>query len=85
VFFNEAINCERYVQVILGKFFPELAEKERLCGWFQQDSATAHTAFMSMQVLSDVVGDIIINSGISPAHSPSLNPDDFFFWGCLKD
>jgi hypothetical protein len=42
--FNETINYERYVQVILGQSFPELTEEERLCGWFQQDSATAHTA-----------------------------------------
>jgi hypothetical protein len=34
----------QYVQVILGQFFPELTEEERLCGWFQQDSATAHPA-----------------------------------------
>jgi hypothetical protein len=41
LFFKETINCERYVQVILGQFFPELTEEERLYGWFQQDSATA--------------------------------------------
>jgi hypothetical protein len=85
VFFNETVNCERYVQVVLEKFFPQLTEKERLYGWFQQDSATAHTARMSMQVLSDVFRDRIISSGIWPARSPSLNPGDFFFWGCLKD
>jgi glutamine amidotransferase PdxT len=38
VFFNEKINCERYVQVILGQFFPELAEEERLYDWFLQGS-----------------------------------------------
>jgi predicted transcriptional regulator len=55
-FYNETIKCERYVQVILGQFFSELTEKERLYGWFQQDSATAHTARMSMLALSDVFG-----------------------------
>jgi hypothetical protein len=45
-FFNETIYCERYVQAILGQFFPELIEEERLYGWFQQDSANAHTARM---------------------------------------
>jgi hypothetical protein len=44
LFFNQTINCERYVQVIAGKFFPQLTEEEILYGWFQQDSATAHTA-----------------------------------------
>jgi hypothetical protein len=54
-------------------------------GWFQQDSATAHTARMSTQSLSDVFGDRIISSGIWAARSPDLNPCDFFFWGSLKD
>jgi hypothetical protein len=39
VFFNETVNCKRYIQVILGQFFSELTEEERLYGWFQQDSA----------------------------------------------
>jgi hypothetical protein len=47
VFLNKTINCKRYVQVILRQFFPELTEEERLYGWFQQDSATAHAARMS--------------------------------------
>jgi hypothetical protein len=44
VFFNETINYERYVQVILRQFFSELTEEESLYGWFHQDSATADTA-----------------------------------------
>jgi hypothetical protein len=42
------------------------------------------TLHMSMQALFDVCGERIIGSGIWPAHSPDLNPCDFFFWGCLK-
>jgi hypothetical protein len=45
VLFNETINCEKYVQVILRQFFPQLTEEERLCGWFQQDAATAHCMY----------------------------------------
>jgi hypothetical protein len=63
-FSDETINCERYAQVILGQFFPEFAEEERLYGWFQQDSATAHTSCISMQTLSDIFGDRIISGGI---------------------
>jgi hypothetical protein len=85
VFFNETINRERYVQVILGKFFPELTEEKRLYGWFQKDPATAHTARMSKQVLSSIFGDRTISSCIWPECSPDLNPYDFFFWGCLED
>jgi hypothetical protein len=62
-----------------------LTEEERLYGWFQQDSATAHIARMSLLALSSVFGDRIISSDIWPARSPDLNLCDFFLWGCLKD
>jgi hypothetical protein len=53
VLFYKRVNHERYAQVILGQFFPELTEEERLYGRFQQDSPTAHTAHISMQALLD--------------------------------
>jgi hypothetical protein len=71
-------------QEIFGQFFPELTEEEGY-DWFQQYSATAHTARMSVQALSDDFGDRNIGSGIWPARSPDRNPRDFFFWDCLKD
>jgi hypothetical protein len=70
--FNETINCERYVEVILGQFFSEITEEERLCGRFQQDSSTALTERMSIQTLSDVFGERIASSDIGPARSPVL-------------
>jgi hypothetical protein len=84
VFFKGTINRERYVQVILRQFFSELTEVERLYGWFQQDSATAHTARMSMQGLSDVFRDRIISSDIWLACTPDLNPCDFFLLGLFE-
>jgi hypothetical protein len=77
MFFKETINCERYVWVILRQFFSELTEEERVYGWFLQDSATAHTARMSMQALSGVFGDRINSSDIWPEGSPDLNPCNF--------
>jgi hypothetical protein len=82
--FNKTINCERYVQVILGQFFPELTEEERLYDWFRQESANAHTASMSMQPVSDIFGNSIISSSILPAHSPNLNSCDFFLLGVCE-
>jgi hypothetical protein len=38
-----------------------------------------------MQTLSDVFGDRIISSGIWLAHSPNLNPCDFFICGSVKN
>jgi hypothetical protein len=85
VLFNKIINFERYLQANLEPFFSELAEEERLHGLFQQDSATAHTLYISTRALSDVFGDRIIGSDIWPLRSPDLNSFHFFFWGCLKD
>jgi hypothetical protein len=51
-FFMGTINCEKHVQAILAQFFPKLTEVESFYGWFQQDSATAHIACMSMQALT---------------------------------
>jgi hypothetical protein len=80
VFFNEKIIWERYVQEILT----ELTE-EKNYGWFQQYSATAHTARMSVQALSGDFGHRIIGSDIWLSRSSDRNPHDFFFWDCLKD
>jgi hypothetical protein len=60
-------------------------EEERLYGWFQQDSVTAHTARIFMQASSDVFEDRIISSGIWTARSSDLNSCNFLVWGCLKD
>jgi hypothetical protein len=81
LFFNETFICERYVQVILGQFFPELTEKERLYGWFQ---LLPHTALCLCR-LCPMSSGIIISSGIWPARSPDLNHYNFFFWGCFED
>jgi hypothetical protein len=54
----------RQLQIILEEFVPELVGEERLCDWFQQDSATAYIARASMQVLSDVFVDRIIKGDI---------------------
>jgi hypothetical protein len=68
LFFNETINCERYVQVILWQFFPEFTEDDKLYGWLQQDSATAHTARLSMEDLFDVFGDRTVSCVVFGQH-----------------
>jgi hypothetical protein len=39
---------------------------------------------MSMQALPDVIRDIIISSGIWPAHSPCFNPCNVFPLGLFE-
>jgi RNAse (barnase) inhibitor barstar len=49
---------------ILHPFFAELTEKERLYSVFQQDSATAHTAHVSLEALWEVFDDRVISRGL---------------------
>jgi hypothetical protein len=82
VSFNETINCKRHVQVILRQFFPELKEEEKPMDVVNKTQLLP-TLHMSTQVLSDVLRDRIISSGIWPACSPDLNLSDIFFSGVV--
>jgi hypothetical protein len=66
---KEAINYERYVQVVLGQFCPELTAEGRLYDWFQQDSAIAPTARMPIQALSD---ERELSAAVFVQHVPSI-------------
>jgi inhibitor of nuclear factor kappa-B kinase subunit alpha len=68
----------------LGPFSGALWKKKKH-GYFMQDSATAHTATYSIDVLSEVFEDRLISRRLWPARSPDLNPCDFYLWGNLKD
>jgi hypothetical protein len=85
IFYAETINSDRYVGLILTEFFAQLTQEERSHVWFQQNSATAHTADGSMTALEVVLGDGIISCGLWAARSPDLTPCDFYLWGNLKD
>jgi hypothetical protein len=52
-------------------------------GDFMQESATAHTANNSVNVLAEVLVERVIHQGMWPACLPSLNP--CVLWGTLKD
>jgi len=84
IFFNNTVNSERYINDILHPFFEQLTDNEKQNGTFQQDNATAHTAYASLAALEEVFEDRVISRGRWPARSPDLNPCDYFLWGCLK-
>jgi hypothetical protein len=85
IFYNNTVNATRYVNNILSPFFAELTEEERLYGISQQDSATAHTAYISLETLREVFSDCIISRGLWPPRSPDLAPCDLYLWRSLKD
>jgi hypothetical protein len=53
-------------------------------GYFQQDSAKAHTEGNSMATTSDVFGERVVSECLWPARSPDHTPWDFYLWGSLK-
>jgi hypothetical protein len=76
IFYDDTVNTARYVNNILSPFFAKLTE-ERLYGIFQQDSATVHTAHISLEALWEVFGDHMISCDLWPPCSPDLTSCDF--------
>ena len=82
-----AVNAARYREMIEEFFLPHLEEMDVGDVWFQQDGATAHTAWSSMELLRErSPGRLISLRGDLPwpARSPDLAPCDFFLWDYLK-
>ncbi|GFT70242.1 putative transposable element [Trichonephila clavipes] len=67
----------------------EVEVEEEVCPelWFQQDSATCHTAHATIDLLKDTFGDRLI-SHFGPVNWPprscDLTPLDYFLWGYVK-
>ncbi|PSN43843.1 hypothetical protein C0J52_11885 [Blattella germanica] len=60
IFFQDTINAQRYRALTLVP----LSDDEKLNGYFQQDSATAHTANESINKINDVFRERIISQGL---------------------
>ena len=78
IFFEETINSEWYINLILDPFFDELTYQECMSVFSQQDFATAHTADRSMRELRRIFGRRIISKELWPPRSPELTPCDFY-------
>ena len=81
IFYEQTVNAERHRNDILTPFFYELTEKEKSYGWFQQDSATEHTAEKFMNKIKEVFEDRVFSPGVWPSHSPNLTVCDFLLVG----
>jgi hypothetical protein len=57
---------------------------ERNC-WFHQDSATAHTAASTMEILHEFFGENVISKGVWSSRTPDITSPDFFLWSYFKD
>ena len=76
IFFRNIADSRTYVNDILTPFFGELTDRERHFAFFQQDSATAHTADILMREIERMFLDRIINGDLWPARSPDMTPCD---------
>ena len=85
IFFNYTINGERYRTNILEPFINQLDDQELRHGFFQQDSATAHTARHTIQYLEQYFPERLISKGLWPSRSPDLTPLDFYLFPYLKN
>jgi hypothetical protein len=79
LFFETSINSEAYQE-----FIALLQVDEHNC-WLQQDSATAHTAASTIEILHEFFGENVISKGVWMPRSPDLTSPDFFLWSYLKD
>ncbi|GFV53058.1 uncharacterized protein TNCV_4644171 [Trichonephila clavipes] len=73
--------------MVTNFFIPELNNHDIEELWFQQDSATCHTARATIDLLKDTFGDRLI-SCFGPVNWPprscDLTPRDYFLWGYVK-
>ena len=83
LFFETTMNTEAYMELI-QQFIALLQVGERNC-WFQQDSATAHTAASTTEILHEFFGENVISKGVWPPRSHDLTSPDFLLWSYLKD
>ena len=85
IFFWNTVVFRTYVNDILTSFFRELTDRERDAAFFQQDSATAHTAVISMCEIERMFHDRIISRDLWPAHSPDMTACGFYLWDRLRN
>ena len=80
LFFETSINAQAY-QELIQQFIALLKVDEGNC-WFQQESATAHTAASttSMVILHEFFSENLISKGLWPPRSPDLTSPGFFLW-----
>ena len=62
LFIETSTNAEAY-QELIQQFIALLQVDERNC-WFQQESATAHTAASTMVILHEFFGENLISKGL---------------------
>jgi hypothetical protein len=84
VFFENTINSECYIDIIL-EFLGNITEEKISKVQFLQDRATCHTAWVTVLWLSLLFRDKIILKGLRSQCLLGLSPPDIFLRACTKD
>ena len=82
------VNGDRYRAMLNEFVFTKIEEEDIGNIWFQQDGDTCHTADATLDILSPVFEDRIINRGADVAWPPwscDLTPLDYYLWNAVKD
>ena len=82
------VNDNRYWVMSNEFLFTNIEEEDIENIWFQQDSATCHTAEATLNILRPVFEDNIISCRsdvVWPPRSCELTPLDCYLWGAVKD
>ena len=78
------VNGDRYRAMLNEFLFTKIEEEDTGNIWFQQDSATCHTAEATLDVLRPVFEDRRRADVVWPAQSCDLLPLDYYLWGADK-
>ena len=79
------VNAPYYCDVLLKQMIPEMNKfAKRREYLFMQDGARAHTAKLSIDMLSSQKYLKLLEPHHWPSNSPDLNPVDFCVWGILE-
>ena len=82
------VNGDRYWTMLNEFLFTKIEEEDIGDIWFQQGSATCHTAEARLDVLRPVLEDRIISRRadvVWPPQSCNLTPLDYYLWGGRQD
>lgn len=84
---NVTVNGERYRAMITDFLVPHVRQHRLRAKWFQQDGATCHTSYETINLLKRTFNERIIsrNGPVDwPPRSCDLTPLDYFLWGYVK-
>jgi hypothetical protein len=81
--FSNTVNSEKYTGQVLTPLFENLSYESKKYRSFLQDSATVHTANISLAAFYNIYRDQIISHALLTAR-PTVVTCDYYLWGSLK-